>query len=103
MHKPGQREVAATEGAGDPMHVSSNPGYTCGITRVALEDDAATVRQRLELVYRSVLIDAHGDMPARLNLGESAVGRSIADAAVPILPCRVRATAQNRWQDEQQR
>ena len=103
MHKPGEREVAATERAGDPMHVGSNLGYTSGIARVALEHNAATVRQRLELVNRSVLIDAHGDMPAGLDLGESAVGRCVADAAMPVLSCSVRAAAQNGRQNEQQR
>ena len=47
--------------------------YTGGIARVALEDDAATIRQRLESVKGSVLIDAHGEMPARLYPGKRAV------------------------------
>jgi hypothetical protein len=103
MHEPGQREVAAAEGPGNPLHVSSDLGYTRGIARVALKDDPATVRQRLELVDGSVLIDAHGDMPARLDLSESAVGRCIDGTAVPVVPGLVRAAAQNGWQDEQQR
>jgi hypothetical protein len=103
MHEPGQREVAATEGAGDPLHVGTNLSYTGGIARVTLEDDAASIRQRLESVERSVLIDAHGYMPARLHPGEGAVGGCTAGAAVPVLPCFTRAATQNPWQEEQKR
>jgi hypothetical protein len=93
MHEPRQRKVPATEGAGDPLHVRSNLKYTSSIARISLEGDAATVGQRLELVNRSVLIHAHSDMPAGLDLGKSAVGRCIADAGVPVVSCPVRAAA----------
>jgi hypothetical protein len=50
------------------------------------------------------LIDAHSEMPARLYLGECAVGRCSAEAAgVPALPWLLRAAAQNQHQDEQKR
>ena len=50
VHKTGQSEVAASEGAGDPPHVSSNPRHSSSVARVSLEGDAAAIRQRLELV-----------------------------------------------------
>ncbi len=74
MHEAGQREVASSEGAGDPPHVSSNLRHAGSIARVSLKRDPATIRQRLEPVKRSVLIDAHRNMPARLYFGEGAVG-----------------------------
>ena len=74
MHETRESEVAASKGAGDLPHVSSDPRHTSSIARVSLEGDAAAIRQRLELVKRSVLIDAHRDMPARLHLGKRAVG-----------------------------
>ena len=70
MHEAGQREVAATECAGNLPHVSSNLSHTGNIGSISLEGDAATIRQRLEPVPGGVLIDAHGPMPARLYLGE---------------------------------
>jgi hypothetical protein len=74
MHETGKREVAARESAGDLPHVSSNPGHASSIARVAPEYYAATIRERLELVKRGVLIDSHRDMPAGLYPGEPAVG-----------------------------
>jgi hypothetical protein len=74
MHETGQREVAPTECAGNLPHVSSNLSHTGSIGSISLEGDAATIRQRLEAVQGGVLIDPHGTMPARLYLGECAVG-----------------------------
>jgi hypothetical protein len=74
MHEAGQREVAATESTGNLPHVISDLSHTGSVDSISLEGDAATIRQRLKLVERGVLIDAHGEMPARLHPGERAVG-----------------------------
>jgi hypothetical protein len=74
MHEAWQREVAATECAGNLPHVRSNLSHTGNVGSISLEGDAATIGQRLEPVPGGVLIDAHGSMPARLYPGEQAVG-----------------------------
>ena len=50
MHEAGQREVAATESTGNLPHVSSDLSHTGSVDSILLEGDAATIRQRLELV-----------------------------------------------------
>jgi hypothetical protein len=74
VHEAGHGEIPGGERRRDAGQVLQDPAPADAVGGVALELDASPVRQRLEEMGRSLLIDPHRGMPAGLHLGEGAVG-----------------------------
>lgn len=84
VDEAGQAEIAGGELHGNGPHVPPYLVRAGRIRRVALQLDAAAVGQWLEDVGRSVLVDPHGDLAARLDSREAG-GRRLRTHTAPTL------------------
>ena len=75
VHEPWGVEIADRERRGYRAQVIANGGDTSGVIEGALQLDAASVRQRVELMARGTLVDPHPAAvgTARPNRGERTV------------------------------
>ena len=75
--KPELAEVTGSEGACDLAHVRANAGDARRVLDIPLQLDPATIGKRIEVVGRSVLIDAYGTSTAFLHRGKCAIVLSV--------------------------
>ena len=101
MYEAGEREVPSAEGHRDLTHVFQDPDPAGAVGRIALELDPATVRERLEEVGRSVLIDPHRRLTSALHVGEGAVIRGRGQTGLGA-GCAVGPGGARARQDEEQ-
>jgi hypothetical protein len=75
VHKAWYREVSRPERAGDRPDVGANFADANGIVDVPNELNAPPIGERIELMGRCVLVDAHRLLPAFLQSCEGAILR----------------------------